>query len=161
MNPSLRSRPDLVDLHALTDRWRVRRDTRGAERGLTLDNLPIILGRRGHVSAHDLTTLCVYVTGRTLPRLLRELPAGWRRHQVGDGEANLLARLEDLDRACEVVRAYRRRKLSPEDIAAKTERLRKVREARVAGHFRGQDAPGRGCEGPDSRLVLVATENVS
>ena len=126
-------RPDLVDLRSLTDRWRIRLDG---------ERLPMILGRRGSVSAHDRTILCVYVAGRgVLPKLLRSLPAGWRRHQIGDYEANLLAPVADLDRACTVIRAYRRRHLSPEAVAAKTEQLRKVRAARVAGEFRGQSGP--------------------
>lgn len=76
-----RGRPDLVDLRTLTDRWRVRRDGEG---------LPVTPGRRGSVSPHDLTTLCVYVHGRpSLLKLLPEFPAGWRRHKVGDDEANL------------------------------------------------------------------------
>jgi len=103
---SVLARPDLVDLRALTDTWRIRRDTEG---------LPMIPGRRGNVSAHDLTTLCVDVHGRHyLLKLLRALPAGWRCHQVGDDEANLLAPLADLDLACRMVRAYRRRRLSEE-----------------------------------------------
>jgi hypothetical protein len=139
---TLKSRPDLVDLRTLSARWRVRRDEEG---------LPVIPGRRGNVSAQDLTTLCVYITGRTLPALLRSLPPGWRRHQIGDQEANLLAPIADLDRAAEAVRAYRRRKLSPEDIAAKTERLRKARAAREAGHFGGKSGdfvPGPVSLGP-------------
>lgn len=96
------NRPDLADLHELAQCWRIRRDSEG---------LPAIPGRRGHVSAHDLETLAVYVTGRRyLARVLRELPPGWRRHQIGDDEANLLAPLTDLDLACRVVRAYRRRR---------------------------------------------------
>jgi hypothetical protein len=131
---SLRTRPDLVDLRTLTDRWRVRRDTRGEDRGLTPDPVPMIPGRRGHVEAFDLTTLCVYVTGRgVLPKLLRALPAGWRRHQIGDFEANILVPVADLDRACTVVRAYRRRKLSPEH-----------REALLARGFRRQNATPEG-----------------
>lgn len=97
-------RPDLLDLSALRDRWRIRRD---AER------LPFIPGRRGSVAAHDLETLCVYVTGRRhVLALLRNLPTGWRRHQIGDDEANVLAPATDLDRACQLVRAYRRRRKS-------------------------------------------------
>ena len=94
------ARPDLLDLRTLTDRWRVRRDEEG---------LPVILGRRGSVSAHDLLTLCVYVRAgrRVLLALLRDLPAGWRRYQIGDEEANLLAPVADLDLACRIVRARR------------------------------------------------------
>jgi hypothetical protein len=75
---SVFGRPDLVDLRTLTEAWRVRQATEG---------LPVIPGRRGNVSAHDRTTLCVYVRGRHgLLKLLRALPAGWQRHQVGDVE---------------------------------------------------------------------------
>ena len=131
MRPAtLKARRDLVDLRALTDRWRVRRNA---------EHLPVIPGRRGNVSAHDLTTLCVYLTGRTLPRLLRELPPSWRRHQVGDQEATLLVPVAELDRAGQVVRAYRRRKLSPEH-----------REALLAGASRRQNAPGATPEGGDT-----------
>lgn len=122
---TVRGRPDLVDLRALTDRWRVRLD---AER------LPLIPGRRGNVSAHDLTTLCVHVTGRRpLLALLRNLPAGWRRHQVGDDEANLLAPVADLDRAAEVVRARRRRRLLPEQRRAVAARLGNARRSPRGG----------------------------
>ena len=131
-----RSRPDLVDLRALTDRWRVRFDARGADRALTPDPVPTIPGRRGHVEAFDLTTLCVYVTGRRfLLALLRALPAGWRRHQVGDDEANLLAPVADLDRAAEIVRAYRRRRLTPEQRSEVAARLGAARRAPVGGPF--------------------------
>jgi len=107
---TLRSRPDLVDLRPSTEGWRVRRDSEG---------LPVIPGRRGSVSAHDQDTLCVHVRGRRLLlRLLRQLPDGWRRHQVGDDEANLLVPAGDVDRACRVVRAYRRPRLSKEQRAA-------------------------------------------
>jgi hypothetical protein len=146
MTVTLKSRPDLVDVRSLTDRWRIRRDTRGADRGLTPDNVPIVPGRRGHVSAHDLTTLGVYVSGRTLPALLRNLPPGWRRHQIGDREATLLVPVADLDRAAGVVRAYRRRKLSPAH-----------REALLAGASRRQNAAGAAPEGPDSRVLAEAS----
>jgi hypothetical protein len=116
---TVRGRPDLLDLRGLGDRWRVRLD---AER------LPVILGRRGNVSAHDRATLGVCVAGRRLLlALLRALPAGWRRHQVGDDAANLLAPVADLNRAAEVVRAYRRRRLSPEQRRAVADRLRTAR----------------------------------
>jgi hypothetical protein len=59
---ALKSRPDLVDLRSLTDRWRVRRDRRGEDRALVPDPVPLIPGRRGHVEAYALTTLCVFVT---------------------------------------------------------------------------------------------------
>jgi hypothetical protein len=104
------SHKDLPDLRALTDRWRVRRDA---------EHLPVIPGRRGSVSAHDRGWLCVHVRGRGfLLGLLRDLPAGWKRHQVGDDEANLLAPVGDLDHACQLVRAYRRPRLSEEQRAA-------------------------------------------
>jgi hypothetical protein len=125
---TLRSRPDLLDLRSVTNRWRVRLDAEG---------LPVIPGRRGNVSAHDLTTLCVYVAGRSLPALLRNLPDGWRRHQTGDHEANILAPLTELDRAAEVVRAYRRRTLSPEQRAALSERARNAKPWQL----RGKKAP--------------------
>lgn len=115
----LRSRPDLVDLRALTERWRVHRDSEG---------LPIIPGRRGSVTAHDLSTLCVRVRGRRLLLgLLRDLPAGWQRHQIGDDEANLLAPVGDLDQVCRVVQAYRRPRLS--------EQHRAVLAARASSNF--------------------------
>ena len=99
-----RSRADLVDLHALTDRWRIRRDSEG---------LLVIPGRRGWVAAHAIETLCVHVMGRaTVRKVLRALPGGWRRHQIGDDEANLLAPVGSLDHACEVVKAFRQRRLT-------------------------------------------------
>lgn len=139
---TVRGRPDLVDLRGVTDRWRVRRDAEG---------LPAIRGRRGHVEAHDLTTLCVYVTGRgVLPKLLRELPPGWRRHQIGDDEANLLAPVADLDRAATIVRAYRRRKLSPGH-----------REALLAGLLRRQNAPGVALKGTDTPAATLPRETAA
>jgi hypothetical protein len=84
----------------------------------------LIPGRRGHVEAHDLVTLSVYVSGRPyLLRVLRALPDGWRRHQVGDHEANLLAPADDLETACRVVRAYRRPRLTDEQRTARLARL--------------------------------------
>ena len=103
---SVLGRPDLVDLRTLTDVWRIRRDSEG---------LPVIPGRRGHVTAHDRIIVSVFVRGRAyMLKVLRTLPAGWRRHQIGDDEANLLAPLADLDLACRTVQAYRRRRLSEE-----------------------------------------------
>ena len=119
----------------------------------------MIPGRRWSVSAYDLTRLCVYVTGRgVLPKLLRTLPAGWRRHQVGDTKANLLAPVTDLDRAATVVRAYRRRKLSPEAAEAAAGRLRNARWAPVAGQLQHQDRLGEVREGPGSPLEDCAAE---
>jgi hypothetical protein len=148
----------LVDVRSVTERWRVRRDTRGVDRGLMPDPVWLIPGRRGHVEAFDLETLCVYVTGRTLPRLLRELPAGWRVHQRGDDEANLLCPLADLDRAAAIVKAYRRRKLSPEDIAAKRERLRIARQSRVAGRSSVKNGPEAAEQGGDSTRADLDAE---
>jgi hypothetical protein len=134
----VRPRPDLLDLRDLTTVWRIRRDTRGADRGLASDNVPIIPGRRGNVTAHDRETLCVYLRGRRhLARVLRELPAGWRRHQVGDDEANLLAPVSDLDRAADIVRAYRRPRLTDEQRAVLSERARQAK----LGQFRALNAP--------------------
>ena len=66
----------------------------------------------------------MHVEGRrVLLALLRALPARWRRRQVADEEANALAPVADLDRAAEVVRAYRRRRLSPEQRSAAAARL--------------------------------------
>ncbi|HXG77511.1 MAG TPA: hypothetical protein VNJ53_13175 [Gaiellaceae bacterium] len=118
-------REDLVDLRTVTTRWRIRLD---AER------LPVIPGRRGSVGAHDRTTLVVYLRGRrVVRRALEALPLGWRRHQIGDDEANLLAPLGDLDRAAELVRAYRRRRVSPDQRRRSAERMRaaveRLREA--------------------------------
>jgi hypothetical protein len=101
---AVRIRGDLLDLRAVTRRWRIRRDG---------DGLPAIPGRRGSIHAHDRVTLALHLRGaRTVRALLRALPPGWRRHQVGDDEATVLAPAADLDRACELVRAYRRRRLS-------------------------------------------------
>jgi len=100
----LPARPDLVDLRVLTVRWRLRRDAEG---------LLVIPGRRGHVAPHDRTALEVYLEGgRFVRAVLRVLPAGWRRHQVGDDEAAVLAPVADLELACRLVRAYRRRRLT-------------------------------------------------
>lgn len=130
------NRPDLVDLRTLTDRWRIRRDVEG---------LPIIPGRRGHVSSYDREVLAVYVYGRRyLARVLRELPDGWRRHQVGDDEANLLAPVADLDRAARVVRAYGRRRLSPQHVAVLAE-----------GRRRAQTLSGERFRAPESAPVPV------
>jgi hypothetical protein len=119
------ARPDLLDLRALAgSTWRIRLD---AER------LPFVVGRRGNVSAHDLTTLCVYVTGRYhLPKVLRALPEDWRRHQVGDHEANLLAPVGALDRACAAVKAYRRRRMTPESLEASRQNLARAAKARAS-----------------------------
>ncbi len=108
--PTTPRRPDLLDLRSLTSHWRIRRDAEG---------LPVILGRRGHVAAHDRTSLVVYLAGARLVRAtLRALPAGWRRHQTGDQEANVLAPVADLDRAARLVGARRRRsQTSPASLA--------------------------------------------
>ncbi|MGH7393385.1 MAG: hypothetical protein ACREM3_28610 [Candidatus Rokuibacteriota bacterium] len=123
--PRAGRRPDLVDLHSLTDRWRIRRDEEG---------LPVIPGRRGWVAAHDFETLCVHVTGRPyLLRVLRSLSTGWRRYQVGDDEANLLAPVADLDLACGLVRALRRPVLSEERRAALAAQGRRLAAAKRNG----------------------------
>jgi hypothetical protein len=103
------SRLDRVDLAPLAEQWRLRRDEEG---------LQVIPGRRGHVAAHDLAALCVYFRGARLVRkALRQLTPGWRRHQTGDTEANVLALVADLDLACRLIGAYRRRRLSEEQKA--------------------------------------------
>jgi hypothetical protein len=79
----MKIRRDLTDLTMLTSRWRIKRDP---------DGLPVIPGRHGHVSAYDLETLLLYINGRPLSALLRELPPGRGRLQVGDrGGQHLLA----------------------------------------------------------------------
>jgi hypothetical protein len=130
------ARSDLVDLGNLTEHWRVRRDS---------EHLPVIPGRRGWVSAHDRHTLCTHVRGRRLVlALLRDLPAGWRQHQVGDHEANVLVPVGDLDRACRIVRAYRRPRLS--------EKQRAAVSARAASNFRRRPRQTRAFPRPESTI---------
>jgi hypothetical protein len=77
------SHPDLADLQSFTDRWRVRRDEEG---------LDVIQGQRGHVSAHDLAALCVYLRKGAArpagaPSASRRLatPSDQRRRGESDG----------------------------------------------------------------------------
>lgn len=126
-------RPDLVDLRTLTDRWRVRRDKEGR---------PVIPGRRGAVSVHEAGILCVHVRGRRfLLRALQGLLADWRRYQIGDDEANLLAPVTDLDRACELVRAYRQRHLSEDHKARLLAAGRPFQASRADESNEGVSAP--------------------
>jgi hypothetical protein len=145
------ARPDLADLRAMTRHWRIRRDSEG---------LQCIPGRRGSVSAYDRDTLCMHVRGRRLLLgVLRLLPANWTRHQTGDDEANILAPISDLDRACRIVRAYRRPRLSEEQRSAVS--------ARAASNFRRsphQTRPFAGLEstmsGPTAAQPGSASETV-
>ena len=85
-------------------RLRVTRDREG---------WPIIPGRLGQIEYHDGVELAVY-TDR--PRLFAKLWAiqGVRRHQTGDDEMRALFPPEALEPVAGVIRARRRRSLSPE-----------------------------------------------
>jgi hypothetical protein len=77
------------------------------------EGFPAIPGRFGSIEYHDGQVLAVY-TDR--PRLFAKLWAipGARRHQTGDQEMRALFPPEALDQVAGVIRARRRRVLSPE-----------------------------------------------
>jgi hypothetical protein len=77
------------------------------------EGFPSIAGRLGQVEWHDGRDLAVY-TNR--PRLFPKLWAipGVRRHQTGDQEMRALFPPEALEQVAGVIRARRRRVLSPE-----------------------------------------------
>src|SRR5262245_43087163 len=103
--PRLPTRSDLPNLQQLTTQWRVQRNSEG---------IPIIPGRYGRVEPHDSKTLasCLF-RPRGLGAWVRKLPPHWRRWQIGDQEARVLLPIEELDRAAQTVRGYRRRSISP------------------------------------------------
>jgi len=86
-------------------RFRVRADAEG---------FPIIPGRYGQIEWFDGQDLAVY-TNR--PRLFARLWAipGVRRHQTGDTEMRALFPAEALRQVAAVIKARRRRTLSPEE----------------------------------------------
>lgn len=100
-----------------TDAQRAAFDSlRTAARGCRLvadaEGWPTIPGRYGQVEYHNGRQLAVY-TDR--PRLVSKLlAAGCRRHQTGDTEARLLFAASALPVVARVIRARRRRSLSPE-----------------------------------------------
>ena len=97
--------PERLDLAALAEpfRYRVRRDGEGH---------PVISGRLGQIEPHDGGWLAVY-TDR--PRLIARLWAvpGVRRWQVGDQEARALVPVDALPQVAALIRARRRRQLTP------------------------------------------------
>lgn len=104
-----------MDIRTITNKWRIGKDS---------ERLPIIVGRGGHISAHDLETICVYIAGKyRIYFVLRKMPGGWIRHQIGDEEANILAPVSDVDIAAKFIKAYKRRHLSPEHKEALRGRL--------------------------------------
>ena len=85
-------------------RFRVERDTEG---------FPLIPGRCGQIEWFDRQELAVY---SNRPRLFQKLWAipGVRRHQTGDREMRAIFPPEALEQVAEVIKARRRRTLSPE-----------------------------------------------
>jgi len=77
------------------------------------EGFPIIPGRLGQIEYHDGHELAVYTDRPRLLPKLRTIP-GVRRHQTGDQEMRALFPVEALDQVAGVIRARRRRVLSPE-----------------------------------------------
>ena len=96
----------MLDLTALARpfRYRVVRDAEG---------LPVIPGRLGQIEPHDGQALAVYTTR---PRVFARLWAvpGVRRWQVGDHEVRGLLAPDALPAVATLIRARRRRTLTPE-----------------------------------------------
>jgi hypothetical protein len=81
---------------------------------LDVEGFPLIPGRYGQIEWFDGNDLAVY-TDR--PRLFARLWAipGVRRHQTGDTEMRAVFPPEALERVAGVIRARRRRTLSPDE----------------------------------------------
>lgn len=81
---------------------------------LDVEGFPVISGRYGQIEWFDGESLAVYTTR---PRLFEKLWAipGVRRHQTGDAEMRAVFPPEALEQVAAVVKARRRRTLSPEE----------------------------------------------
>src|SRR5262249_46499384 len=77
------------------------------------EGFPAIRGRFGSIEYHDGEVLAVYTDRPRLFAKLWAIPAV-RRHQTGDQETRALFPVEALDQPAGVIRARRRRVLSPE-----------------------------------------------
>lgn len=125
-------------------RFRVQADGEG---------FPVIPGRYGQIEWFDGQSLAVYST--THPRLFEKLWAipGVRRHQTGDHEMRAIFPPEALEQVALVIKARRKRTLSPEAArklgAGTAYRVTsghqmaslRVRQVRSQGHTR-QRVPG-------------------
>jgi hypothetical protein len=89
---------------AAASRLRVRPDDEG---------WPIIPGRLGQIEYHDGRDLAVFTDRPRVDAKLWPIP-GVRRHQTGDREMRALFPHEALEQVAGVIRARRRRSLSPE-----------------------------------------------
>ena len=74
---------------------------------------PVIPGRLGQIEYHDGRDLAVFTDRPRLHAKLWAIP-GVRRHQTGDQEMRALFPPETLEQVAGVIRARRRRTLSPE-----------------------------------------------
>jgi hypothetical protein len=115
---------------AAPHRLRVVRDAEG---------YPVIPGKFGQIEYHDGTRLAAYTAGRKdrLGRLL-SLP-GITRHQVGDTEVRILFPVGMLPEVAHVIRARRRKQVSPGHLA-------KLRGSLLQ----------RGSRGPESSQTFLA-----
>ena len=86
-------------------RFRIQADAEG---------FPIIPGRYGHIEWFDGAELAVY---SDRPRLFTKLWAipGLRRRQTGDREMRAVFPVEAVERVASVIKARRRRTLTPEE----------------------------------------------
>jgi hypothetical protein len=78
------------------------------------EGFPVIPGRYGQVEWFDGVDLAVYSDRPRLFARLRAIP-GVRRHQTGDTEMRAVFPPECLQQVAQVIKARRRRTLSPEE----------------------------------------------
>lgn len=89
-----------------------------------------IKARYGHIYVHSHDTLGGFTNRRGIISRLIALP-GVTLHQRGDSECTVIFHPTYLPHVAELLKAYRRRRLSPEKQAAGAERLRQWHERRA------------------------------
>ena len=102
-------------------RWRIKR---------LIDNEPAIVGKYGQITRFPDGDLDVWITN--VPVARRTERNGWKVKNHYDDGALFIRPFEDLDAAARIIRAPKRRHLSPEQKAKAVERLAKYRKVKQA-----------------------------
>jgi hypothetical protein len=127
----------MLDIRALYGKtYRLKMDESASIPGQTAADrlwLQQIRCRYGHIYPHSVDTLGAYTDRRLIIGRLIAIP-GVTLHQLGDSECSVIFDPAHLPQVAELLRAYKRRRLSPEKQTEGADRLRRWRERRAADH---------------------------